>query len=729
MNAQRKWTYFADQSTKYIVQFAGVVVILAVLAIPVFICIEIFPLCSGGVADTKLAASIETNALDVGGDERGAIGYVVRDSGIVDFLSLTDGRVLASVALEGLENGDPTAVARTKTPGLVGIGTSKGRVLLMRIVFSERPPFDVSLVHSWQLGAENEQMTQLVMGYHPTEQWTIAALTDQNRLLYLQTHQERAEHYSHDLSTQVIATPTAIALTADGKNLLVGTQNGWLYHWNINDPQAPHRSQRFQIAQDIDVPITALTFLIGDSSLVVGDGEGNVDIYFQVSPFGTAGQPRFQKIRRFEGHNGAITHIVASPKNRAFLTANDMGKVQLCFSTSHRRLLRYQKHSSTIAALAFTPTADAALSLDVQGTLRYWHIDSAHPDISFGTLFEKVWYENDSGPKFVWESTKVNQNETKRSVMPLIFGTFKATLYAMLFAVPMALLSAFYTSECTAARLKAVVQPAIELVASVPGVVIGFLAAVWLAPYLEQVLVTIFLMVIIMPTTIVGAALLWRFVPKPTRNRISTEQILVPIGALIFVSIIVSQFLSGAIENTLFDGDVIQWLAQTLGITYENRNAIIVGLALGLAVTPTIYTRAYHALVNVPQGLVSDALALGATRPQVALSVVLPTAVPGIFVAIMVGFSRAVGETMIVLLASNNTPIFDWHIFSGMQTMSAAIAGIMPAIPRGETLYRVLFLIGGLLFLFTFVINVLSDLVGAYLRKQYHQFERFDPAN
>jgi phosphate transport system permease protein len=290
----------------------------------------------------------------------------------------------------------------------------------------------------------------------------------------------------------------------------------------------------------------------------------------------------------------------------------------------------------------------------------------------------------------------------------------------MLFAVPVALLSAFYTYESTSTRLKSIVQPAIELVASVPGVVIGFLAAVWLAPHLEQVLVTIFLMVIIMPTAIFGAALLWRFGPKPTRDRVSAELILVPVGALIFVSVIVSQLLSRPIEDALFGGDVIQWLSQTLGMNYENRNAIIVGFALGLAVTPPIYTRAYHALVNVPQGLVSDALALGATRTQVALSVVLPTAGPGIFIAIMVGFSRAVGETMIVLLASNNTPIFDWHIFSGMQTMSAAIAGIMPAIPRGETLYRVLFLIGGLLFLFTFVINVLSDVISAYLRKRYH---------
>ena len=712
-------------------QFAGVVTILAVLAIPVFICLEILPLFSGATSDTKLTSSIKPGALDIGLDAHGAIGYVVTNSGTIDFFSLMDGRVLRTVSLKALENESPTAVSRTTDPSLIGIGTSNGRVLLTRIVFhDQQAPFDVSQEHSWQLGREDERMTHLVMRRHETEQLTIAVLTDQNRLLYLRLNRETGESYSHDLSAQLGATPTAIALTTDGKNLLVGTQNGWLYHWEISDPQAPHLSQRFQAAPHIDVPITALTFLIGDESLVVGDGQGNVDVYFRVSPFGAAGQPRFQNIRCFEGQNGAITHIIASPTNRAFLTADDTGEVRLCFSTSHRRLLRYQKHSSAIEALTFTVNADAVLSLDTQGTLRYWHIDLAHPEISLGTLFGKVWYENASTPKFVWESRAVNRNETKFSVIPLIFGTFKATLYAMFFAVPVALLSAFYTSESTsAARLQAVVQPAIELVASVPGVVIGFLAAVWLAPHLEQVLVTIFLMVIIMPTAIVGAALLWRFVPKPTRDRVTAELILVPVGALIFISVILSQLLSGPIEDTLFGGDVMQWLSQTLGMNYENRNAIIVGFALGLAVTPTIYTRAYYALVNVPQGLVSDALTLGATRTQVALSVVLPTAVPGIFIAIMVGFSRAVGETMIVLLASSNTPIFDWHIFSGMQTMSAAIAGIMPEIPRGETLYRVLFLIGGLLFLFTFVINILSDLIGAHLHKRYHQFERFESAN
>ena len=702
-------------------QFAGVVVILAVLAIPVFICLEILPLFSAATSDTKLTASVKPDALDIGLDGRGEIGYVVTDSGTIDFLSLIDGRVLGTVSLKALENEVPTAVSRTTDPSLIGIGTSNGRVLLTRIVFHEQQaPFDVSQEHSWQLGRENERITRLVMWEHEAAQLTVAVLTDQNRLLYLRQNRETEESHSHDLSAQINATPTAIALTTNGKNLLIGTQNGWLYHWEISDPQAPHLSQRFQASQHVDVPITALTFLSGDESLVVGDGQGNVDVYFRVSPFGAAGQPRFQNIRRFERQNGAITHIIASPKNRAFLTADDTGEVRLCFSTAHRRLLRYQKHSSAIEALAFAINADAALSLDAQGALRYWHIDSAHPEVSLGTLFGKVWYENASTPKFVWESTEVNRSVTKFSVIPLIFGTFKATFYAMLFAVPVALLSAFYTYESTSTRLKSIVQPAIELVASVPGVVIGFLAAVWLAPHLEQVLVTIFLMVIIMPTAIFGAALLWRFGPKPTRDRVSAELILVPVGALIFVSVIVSQLLSRPIEDALFGGDVIQWLSQTLGMNYENRNAIIVGFALGLAVTPPIYTRAYHALVNVPQGLVSDALALGATRTQVALSVVLPMAGPGIFIAIMVGFSRAVGETMIVLLASNNTPIFDWHIFSGMQTMSAAIAGIMPAIPRGETLYRVLFLIGGLLFLFTFVINVLSDVISAYLRKRYH---------
>ncbi len=136
---------------------------------------------------------------------------------------------------------------------------------------------------------------------------------------------------------------------------------------------------------------------------------------------------------------------------------------------------------------------------------------------------------------------------------------------------------------------------------------------------------------------------------------------------------------------------------------FDQRNCLVVGFAMGFAVIPIIFTISEDALSNVPQRLISASLALGATRWQTAMRVVLPTASPGIFSAIMIGFGRAVGETMIVLMATGNTPVLDWNIFTGMRTLSANIAVEIPEAPYGGTLYRVLFLAGLLLFAATFV--------------------------
>jgi phosphate transport system permease protein len=99
--------------------------------------------------------------------------------------------------------------------------------------------------------------------------------------------------------------------------------------------------------------------------------------------------------------------------------------------------------------------------------------------------------------------------------------------------------------------------------------------------------------------------------------------------------------------------------------------------------------------------------------------VVLPAATPGIFAALMLGFGRAIGETMIVLMATGNTPILDLSPFNGMRTISACIAVEIPEAPHGETLYRVLFLAGALLFLFTFLCNTVAEVVASRLRRRY----------
>jgi phosphate transport system permease protein len=144
-----------------------------------------------------------------------------------------------------------------------------------------------------------------------------------------------------------------------------------------------------------------------------------------------------------------------------------------------------------------------------------------------------------------------------------------------------------------------------------------------------------------------------------------------------------------------------------------------VSLAMGFAVIPIVFTIAEDAFSNVPRHLTMAARALGANPWQTAVRVVLPTASPGIFSAIMVGMGLAVGETMIVLMATGNTPIMEWNIFNGFRALSANTAVELPEAPVGGTLYRVLFLTALLLFILTFIVNTAAEVVRLRLRKRY----------
>jgi phosphate transport system permease protein len=155
------------------------------------------------------------------------------------------------------------------------------------------------------------------------------------------------------------------------------------------------------------------------------------------------------------------------------------------------------------------------------------------------------------------------------------------------------------------------------------------------------------------------------------------------------------------------------------GITYQQRNALVVGIAMAVAVIPVIFSIAEDAIFGVPKHLTLGSLALGATPWQTLVGVVLPTASPGIFSAIMIGMGRAVGETMIVLMATGNTPVTDFNLFTGMRTLAANVAVEMPESEVGSTHFRTLFLAGLVLFLFTFTVNTLAEVIRHRLRRKY----------
>jgi phosphate transport system permease protein len=346
-------------------------------------------------------------------------------------------------------------------------------------------------------------------------------------------------------------------------------------------------------------------------------------------------------------------------------------------------------------------------------------VDNPYPEISFSSLWRKVWYENYPEPDYVWQSTSAdNSFEAKFSLIPLAFGTLKAAMFAMLFSVPLAICGAIYTAYFMSAPMRRVVKPVIEIMEALPTVIIGFLAGLWLAPLIERALPGVMAMVIIMPLGFILVAALWSVIPRPIIRRLPNgwhSMILIPVVVVLGY---LSMHMSSDIERWLFGGDIRLFMSDR-GIHFDQRNALVVGIAMGFAVIPTIFTIAEDAIFSVPKHLTDGSLALGATQWQTLLHVVLLTASPGIFSAIMIGLGRAVGETMIVLMATGNTPILDWNIFEGMRSLSATIAVELPESEAGNAHYRLLFLAALLLFVFTFAVNSLAEMVRQRLRDKY----------
>ena len=248
---------------------------------------------------------------------------------------------------------------------------------------------------------------------------------------------------------------------------------------------------------------------------------------------------------------------------------------------------------------------------------------------------------------------------------------------------------------------------------------LGFLAGLWLAPFIEKNLLGVFSIFVILPVCVLGASFAWTMLPDKIRHSLPDgweAALLIPV-VLIFSY--VSFELSTPLENVFFDGDLRFWISNELGISYDQRNAMVVGIAMGFAVIPTIFSIAEDAIFTVPRHLTYGSLALGATPWQSLYRVVLPTASPGIFSALMIGMGRAVGETMIVLMATGNTPIIDASIFEGMRTLAANIAVEIPESEVDSTHYRILFLAALVLFLFTFAVNTIAEVVRQQLRGKY----------
>ena len=467
--------------------------------------------------------------------------------------------------------------------------------------------------------------------------------------------------------------------------------------------------------------ISAMTLLSGSSSILFGSSSGEVSQWFEVM---TSRGRVFKEIRQFDVGDNAIVAIYPELFRKSFFTLDSEQDLGIFYTTSEADLWRGKVAQQTPQAIAISPRADTLLvsELSEQGgsQLTLFSVDNQHPEITWRALWQRVWYEDYPEPAYVWQSSSGSDEfEAKFSLVPISFGTIKAAFYAMIFAIPIAITAAIYTAYFMPSKLRRKVKPTIEMMEALPTVILGFLAGLWLAPIIEQYLAAVLLLLIILPITVLLVAFGWHKLPKDWKLMLPeswSPLILIPF--IILVSVFAFKF-SSTFEAWFFAGDMRLYVTEYLGIDYDQRNALVIGIAMGFAVIPTIFSIAEDAIFSVPKHLTSGALALGATPWQTLITVVLLTASPGIFSAIMMGLGRAVGETMIVLMATGNTPILDWNMLQGMRTLAANIAIEMPESEVGSSHYRVLFLAAFVLFVFTFIFNTLAELIRQRLRDKY----------
>ncbi|HKI34767.1 MAG TPA: ABC transporter permease subunit [Gemmataceae bacterium] len=598
--------------------------------------------------------------------------------------------------------------------------------------------------------------------------------------------------------------PKYLLVSGVGDNVFLAWEDGHLVRVSTQDLEEPKVVEEVELLEKRSgLKLTALQFLIGKATLLVGDSSGRVRTWYRIKPADarTGDKSVLTAAHEFPGRGAAVTALAVSARDRLFAAGYADGGVGLYYATSEKHLADLMtERGQEVRTLALAPKADGLVAQTPESVWR-WDVSEGHPEVTLRSVITPVWYEGYEKPEHVWQSTGGDDAvEVKFGLWPLIFGTLKATLYSLLIGVPLALLAAVYSSEFLHPSTRAVVKPTIEVMASLPSVVLGFLAALVLAPFVEKVVPAVLAGFFTVPLAFVLGGYGWQLLPEKLTLRLGRLRFVFMCAALP-AGVATAAWAGPLLERLLFNGDVKSWLdghaggstggwlllllpicglatafflgqvvnprlrrwaasrsrpvnaaadlakflaAGLLAVgaalllaavlnglgfdprgsvvgTYVQRNALVVGFMMGFAIIPIIYTIADDALSAVPEHLRSASLGCGATPWQTAVRITIPTAMSGLFSAVMIGMGRAVGETMIVLMAAGNTAVLDINVFNGFRTLSANIAVELPEAVRNSTHYRVLFLAALTLFAMTFALNTVAEIIRQRFRKRAYQ--------
>ncbi|MGO1247202.1 MAG: phosphate ABC transporter permease [Oceanisphaera sp.] len=729
--SRKRW--LTDRLAQYGVTAGGILVLVALLLIFFYLLYVVKPIFDSARVTPGAEFSLQVNdeaalgkAVLLGVEEQNELIYRFNDQGSVHFYSLPkQGELVSEFAI----NETVSSVAHSASQKMVAYGVTGGAIKVLSPRFNVSYPDNQRLIQPevvfpfgeapLVVDEQGRSLTQLSIASRDND-LLVAAITDSGAGV-LSRFAGKENFMTGEVSfsstrTEITGLPAKVdqlLLTPNLRFLLARSGNEVSVFDVRNINNLVLRSVLTMNAPGAN--ISQLSLLSGGNSLLVSNDDGTISQWFEVAKNGVR---EFTFIRDFSA-NSAVEQVTAEVNRKGFITTSANGDLDIFHTTGGKRLFSAPLAKGAVSALAISPR-NSMLLLEKDNQITSFHVENEHPEVTMKALWTKVWYEGYPEPQYVWQSTSGSSDfESKLSLIPISFGTLKAAFYALLFAVPIAIAGAVYTAYFMSPGLRKVVKPTVEIMEALPTVILGFLAGLWLAPLIESHLPGMVILLLMLPVSVLVVAFVWHHLPQKLINSVPQGwQSIVLLPVVVLVGWL-SFALSPWVETVLFDGDARGFLTNELGIGFDQRNSLVVGIAMGFAVIPTIFSIAEDAVFSVPRHLTNGSLALGATSWQTLTRVVMLTASPGIFSAVMMGLGRAVGETMIVLMATGNTPVMDLSIFSGMRTLAANIAVEMPEAEVNSSHYRVLFLAAFVLFVFTFMFNTVAEFVRQRLRDKY----------
>lgn len=733
-----KATLWFDRLMGWLIRLGGIAVILSVFGIFYFVVKEVIPLFR--TADVETAGEVQAGVAPVllGVDEWGELPFFYDGAERVVFDNIADS-ARQDFEVPGLEGGKVSAYSYDPVHQRIALGLEDGRVGSFLIVYERDFQEDGTSTVVPSLKAE--PWFQLKEGSGPVTEVSYGD-SGGGRVIVAKRDSGTAATVSVlrlgmkrslvgkgkltlledvNITSSLEAEPLLVRASQNGEMVLIACADGGVDYF-MADSSGVSKRQTFRPFGE--EPPQQMDFLFGGVSVVLTAPDGRQE-QWSLFRLTEDGERMFGKTKSFPQLGEGNVTFAASQRNRTFLTGAGRD-----LSIRH----------STSGAVRWTGTValdPSAAVLDAKGehfivasaegrALRY-SIHDPHPEAGWNAFFGKVWYEGGAEPVYQWQSTGGSDDfEPKLSLIPLIFGSLKGTAYALLFSIPVALLAAVFSAAFLPMSVKRVVKPVMEIMSSLPSVVLGFLAGLWLAPILETRVPSVMMVFLMAPTAALLVGYGWCRLPIAFRKRFGNGNEWLVVVPFLALAVWLGWCLGPVIESLLFVykdpangkeiADFRLWWPQVSGVSFEQRNSMVLGFMMGFAVIPVIFTIADDALSNVPKSLTAASAALGANRWQVVWTVMLPVASSGIFSALMIGFGRAVGETMIMVMATGNTPVTEWNLFNGMRTLSANIAVELPEASVGSTHYRTLFLGAIVLFGMTFVMNTFAEVLRQRLR-------------